>query len=257
MSDTVTTLPGQQTMLACWRALALLSPAASVFASGGAVAAVFPAWEPLNNAVLLTAVDGPAATVAADQLAAAYLDAGVASWALWLPSPVTDLDTPDEVVAVDGLERDTTTLVMQAAIPAPLRLHGNVLRTTVATAAIAGDTPLPAADLPAPDRLPGLDAWVLVHAGFAVAGAWTYLYGTELGIYAVGTAPQLRRRGFARTLMEHLLSDAYERGARTATLQSSHLGQPLYRSLGFEPVGRYEEWVFRFCDIEESSCASS
>ena len=52
-----------------------------------------------------------------------------------------------------------------------------------------------------------------------------------------------RRRGLARGLMQGVLGDAYRRGARTATLQSTPMGVPLYRSLGFEPVGRYDEWV--------------
>ena len=30
---------------------------------------------------------------------------------------------------------------------------------------------------------------------------------------------------------------------RTATFQSTRMGQRLYSSLGFEAVGRYEEWV--------------
>ena len=39
--------------------------------------------------------------------------------------------------------------------------------------------------------------------------------------------------------------DAQRRGARTATLQSTRMGQTMYVSLGFAPVGRYEEWVSR------------
>ena len=77
----------------------------------------------------------------------------------------------------------------------------------------------------------------------AVAGAWSFLLGSDCGIYAVGTVPPWRRRGFARALMEHVLAEAWRRGARTATLQSTRIGQRLYSSLGFEAVGRYEEWV--------------
>jgi hypothetical protein len=43
--------------------------------------------------------------------------------------------------------------------------------------------------------------------------------------------------------MEHVLADAQHRGARTATLQSTRMGLPLYNSLGFAPAGRYEEWI--------------
>jgi hypothetical protein len=48
--------------------------------------------------------------------------------------------------------------------------------------------------------------------------------------------------GFGRTLMEHVLADAKARGATTATLQSTRMGQTLYESLGFTAAGRYEEW---------------
>jgi ribosomal protein S18 acetylase RimI-like enzyme len=85
--------------------------------------------------------------------------------------------------------------------------------------------------------------WVAVDGEVAIAGATSFLHGSECGIYAVGTAPPWRRRGIARRLVEHALADAARRGARTMTLQSTPMGQRLYESLGFEPVGRYEEWV--------------
>ena len=78
-----------------------------------------------------------------------------------------------------------------------------------------------------------------------MAGAWSYLHRTDCGLYAVGTVPSMRRRGFARTLVEHVLAAAVRAGARTASLQSTRIGQPLYESLGFTPVGRYEEWISR------------
>jgi predicted acetyltransferase len=76
-----------------------------------------------------------------------------------------------------------------------------------------------------------------------VAATWSFVEGADCGLYTVGTVPAMRRRGFARALVEHVLADAQRAGARTATLQSTRMGQPLYESLGFEPVGRYEEWI--------------
>jgi len=83
----------------------------------------------------------------------------------------------------------------------------------------------------------------MVRDGLAVAGAWSLIEDTDCGIYAVATVPEWRRRGVARALMQGVLGDAYRRGARTATLQSTPMGVPLYTSMGFTPVGRYEEWV--------------
>jgi ribosomal protein S18 acetylase RimI-like enzyme len=84
---------------------------------------------------------------------------------------------------------------------------------------------------------------VLLQDDVAVAGTWSFLHERDCGIYSVGTLPQWRRRGLARSLMEHVLADAHSRGALTATLQSTRMAQRLYESLGFEPAGRYEEWV--------------
>jgi ribosomal protein S18 acetylase RimI-like enzyme len=239
-------LPGQETLVASWHALAQLSPGARLIRSAAAVAAVFPSWEPLNNAIMLTAAESAAAAAAAAQLAGSYAEAGVDSWALWVPSCTTDLDAPGDVHEVDGLTRDTTTLVMTATLRPGLRRHDGVVRASIAAATrAAGDEPVPTTDLGEPAGVPGLTGWVMVHDDAAVAGAWTFLHESDCGIYTVGTLLGWRRRGVARALMEHVLADAQRRGARTATLQSTRMGQRLYESLDFEPVGRYEEWVSR------------
>ena len=113
MSRTATGLPGQETLLASWDALARLSPGARLVHSAAATAAVFPSWVPLNNAILLNGNETAAAS-AAIELMGVYAGAGVDAWALWVPSAATNLDDPDAVQRVGGFRRDTTTLVMQA-----------------------------------------------------------------------------------------------------------------------------------------------
>jgi len=246
VSNKCTVLPGQETLVASWSTLAQLSPGARLIRSPAAVAAVFPSWEPLNNAIMLNAPGGAAAADARSQLASAYAAAGVDWWALWMPSCATDLDAPDDVREVDGMKRDTTTLVMRADLRPGLREHGGVVRASIPAATrAAGDEPVRVTDLGDPESAAGLTAWVMIQEGAAVAGSWSFLHESDCGIYAVGTLPEWRRRGLARALMEHVLADAQRRGARTATLQSTRIAQPLYESLGFEPVGRYEEWVSR------------
>jgi GNAT superfamily N-acetyltransferase len=236
-------LPGQATLLACWASLTQLSAGARLVDSPWAHTAVFPAWVPLNNAILRHAEDSQARSAAVAAVRDVYAESGVEAWAVWVPSQVTDLDAPDPVPEIAGLERDTTTLVMQRSLSADLRATGIVRRTSVATATRATDAEVPVADLAPPDGLPGLSAWVLVHGEAAVAGAWSFLHDEDCGIFTVGTAPAGRRHGFARALVEHVLADAWGSGARTATLQSTRMGQPLYERLGFTAAGRYEEWV--------------
>ena len=240
-----TELPGQATLLECWRALARLSPGAEVRPAPGTVAAVFPSWAPLNNAIVLDMGDGDGgAELAATTASSLYRSAGVQDWALWVPSPVPDLDGPDALTAVGDLARDTTTLVMHAALPATLRPHDDVVETSIASLErVSEDEPLRAADLGPPDGQPGLSAWVMVQDGTAVATTWSFLHGADCGIYAVETLASHRRRGLARALVEHVLHHAAGQGARTASLQSTAMGRSLYEGLGFQAAGRYEEWV--------------
>lgn len=133
---------------------------------------------------------------------------------------------------------------MQATVRPGRRRHAGVVRASVAAATrAAGDEPVPLVELGEPDDALGLAAWAMVQDGMAVAGAWSLLHDGDCGIYTVGTLPEWRRRGLARALTEHILGDAHRHGARTATLQSTPMARRLYESLGFAPVGRYEEWI--------------
>jgi ribosomal protein S18 acetylase RimI-like enzyme len=211
-----------------------------------AVAAVFPAWLPLNNAIMRSGDDAEARAAAAAQLPGVYSAAGVDAWALWLPSNATSFDAPDEVKRIGTLTRDTTTLVMQATLTPELRIQDGVVGASIAAATrAAGDEEVPVDELGEPEPAQGLSAWVMLQNNVAVAGTWSFLHERDCGIYTVGTMPGWRRRGLARRLVEHALADAQRRGARTASLQSTPMAQQLYRSLGFQPVGRYEEWALQ------------
>ena len=217
MSSKITPLPGHETLLASWSALAQISPGARLIDSAATVAAVFPSWAPLNNAIMLGAYDRVEAAVLASQLRAVYADAGVNVWALWVPSRVHRSGHARRCARCRRARRDTTTLVMRAAVPDGLQLHDGVFRVSIAAATCAADDEaVSATDLGELEQVAGLAAWVMVHDDVAVAGAWTFLYERDCGIYAVGTVPAWRRRGLAGSLMEHFLADAHrrERGPR-------------------------------------------
>ena len=174
-------LPGQETLLACWAALARISRGARLIRAAIASAAVFPDWAPLNNAIHLDTPDR--ATTAACRLAHVYESAGVDAWALWLPSDIADLDAADRPSSeVAGLTRDTTTLVMRTTLPKSMRRHTGVVSTSIKTATRAGETPIPVAELEPSDGVPDLVAWVLVHDDVAVCGAWSFLHRCDCGV---------------------------------------------------------------------------
>lgn len=236
-------LPGEETLIASWRALAEMSPGARVVTTRVAVAAVFPNWAVLNNAIALDGRDESHIEGLASELSELYATAGVSTWALWVPSEIADLDAPDSFATLGTLKRDNTTLVMRADLRDGFRSNPAVVHVAVNAASLVGDEPVAATELPEPVSRGAIEGWALVNDGTAIAGAWSCIHGGDCGIYAVGTVPGWRRRGFGRAIVEHILADARGRGAETTTLQSTPMGQRLYASLGYVPAGRYEEWV--------------
>ena len=67
--------------------------------------------------------------------------------------------------------------------------------------------------------------------------------GTVLNVY---TKPAFRHRGFARAVMQTLLSDAAKKGICVIELKATKMGEGLYRSLGFEDAsGEYRAMRWR------------
>jgi len=244
MKAELNTLPGEETLVACWRVLAQGSPDARVVRTASAIAAVFPSWAPLNNAIALDPHEDAEAAVA--EIAGLYADAGVDGWALWVRSPAVSLDAPDDLRNVPGLERDTTTLVMRATLSSGLRRHDRVVPASIAAVARLDDEPIPVSELGESETDPGLAGWAIVdeQEDVAVACGWSYLHERDCGIYAVETLPAWRRRGLARSLVEHMLAEAARQGARTASLQSTRMAQHLY-----EGPGLRAGWTLRRMDV--------
>jgi ribosomal protein S18 acetylase RimI-like enzyme len=57
------------------------------------------------------------------------------------------------------------------------------------------------------------------------------------GVYSVATRPAHRGRGFGTALTAAALVEARARGYDTAVLEPSPMGAPMYRQMGFEPLG--------------------
>jgi len=257
MND-VLVLPGQPTLLSCWRALAAVDfGPGRLVETPHAVAAVFENFSYFNNAILTS---GPrSASVAAESVATIYADAGIDTWALWVLTTTTELsEGSDALGSVGPLVRDETTLVMRRDLNDGLTRDERV--TTVSTAALRRlvlDDDVPIDELGVHRDGVGVIGWALVHEGQVVASAYSHRFGSDCGLYAVETAAQWRRRGFAAALVGHILASEYATGARTASLQSTPEGEPLYRSLGFAAVGRYEEWQHRDNPYELSTSGAT
>jgi len=75
----------------------------------------------------------------------------------------------------------------------------------------------------------------------SVAGAFDI--GTDVSVQWVATDPEHRRQGLGTRVMQALLTEARRRGLRTASLQASPDGLPLYERLGFTTVGHLHAHV--------------
>ncbi len=54
-----------------------------------------------------------------------------------------------------------------------------------------------------------------------------------IGIHSMSILPDMRRQGYAKQIMQILLSQSVKQGYRFATLQASTMGRGLYEKLGF------------------------
>ena len=79
--------------------------------------------------------------------------------------------------------------------------------------------------------------------GGALAGhVVLHLEGDTGGVYDMGVAPRLRRRGHGTALTLAALAAADELGCTSVTLNATPEGEPLYRSVGFASLGHGMTW---------------
>lgn len=76
----------------------------------------------------------------------------------------------------------------------------------------------------------------------AVAAAMALHTGDMAGLYWVGTLPEGRGAGLAAACTAMATNLAFERGARAVVLQASHMGQGIYRRLGYREYARSTRW---------------
>ncbi len=79
--------------------------------------------------------------------------------------------------------------------------------------------------------------------GVAVATAMTFESDGVASVQWVGTVSAARGSGLGALVTTAVTNLAFERGASSVTLQASPMGEPIYRSLGYETVYRYSEFV--------------
>jgi GNAT superfamily N-acetyltransferase len=78
--------------------------------------------------------------------------------------------------------------------------------------------------------------------GRAQATAMALHTGIVAGVYWVGTVPEARGKGLAAACTALVTNLALEKGAKAVTLQATHMGESVYRRLGYHAYGEVTRW---------------
>jgi len=88
-------------------------------------------------------------------------------------------------------------------------------------------------------ELDGLSVYLARDGGRDVATGTGYTIGDATAIFSVATPPEHRGKGYASAVTAAAVRDGFDAGARFAALQSSPMGESVYKRLGFRQVEMY------------------
>jgi GNAT superfamily N-acetyltransferase len=230
------------------RAFALATPGGDVREEDGVMAAIVP--EMPDRSVVNSVVydDAGALEAQLDALAAAYEDAGIEAWTVW----VHESDERAARVLEDaGHVHDAAPMAMSRGLdgiepPAP----GELELAPEPEAGAVADILAPVYHWPNARRAlvkwhEGYHPYMALADGAPAATLAVHDHDGDAHVTLVGTLEAARGRGLASLLMRRGLADARERGCTTTTLVATTMGHPVYTRLGYDDHGRVQMWERR------------
>ena len=215
------------------------APRATLVEERGMVASVMPAVPTSSLMNVALPADPAAAPEGLDQLAEQFRRGGARKWGLWLDG---EDERAAEIARRQGMVLDSRPAGMVAQlVQLPFDAAPTREAVDLATAGHINDLAYGYSEPKLGPALSALPASVLAygaeHAGAAASVAMAFDVGDDTAVWFVATLPHARRNGLAAGILQRLLLDARARGQRTASLQASQAGRPLYERLGFAAVG--------------------
>jgi ribosomal protein S18 acetylase RimI-like enzyme len=232
-----------------WRLVAART-GGRVWERDGVLAAIVPA-SPQRSFFNSVIYDDPAAMIASiGELAAAYEDAGVSAWTVWVPEADAEVAAALEAAGhlLDATPRAMAMPISELRAPDPdpgLEIREETDHQLVSTINEVAYG-FPPGDFPAlQGDTPELRTYFGSVAGETVGCAGALAHDGDCEILFVAVLPEGRGRGVSGRLMARALEDAAAAGLETTTLQSTKLGYPVYVKLGYRDVGELQMWERR------------
>jgi GNAT superfamily N-acetyltransferase len=222
--------------------------AALVDTAEGMVASVMPTAPTSSLMNVALAVDPATTPAGLQQLAERFRQGGATKWGLWVDG---EDERAAEVAVEQGMVLDSRPAAMVATL-GDLPFDEAPARRSVDLATVGRVNDL-AYGHPEPKLAPPIEAlrdcvitYGAEHDGATASVAMACDVGEDTAVWLVATLPHARGRGLAKQILQRLLLDARERGQRTASLQASQAGRPLYERIGFTSVGSLHLYEERF-----------
>ena len=210
------------------------APQAQLVEAEGMVGSVMPVApnSSIMNCALAIAPERTPTHLA--QLAEAFRQGGAQKWGLWVDG---DDGRAAEAATEQGMVLDSRPAPMVADLDElPFDQAPAQAQPDLDTVGRINDLAYGYADPKMAAAIAALPPSVRAY-GDEHSVAIGYDVGDDTAVWFVATLPQAQRQGRAGKLLRRLMLDARERGQRTASLQASPAGRPLYERLGFRTVG--------------------
>lgn len=238
-----------RSMRSFWLGFAAASRGGSVLELPGVYAALTPAMPDRSVVNCVVYDDAAALESSLDRLAAAYEEAGLPAWTVWVHE--SD-DRAQRALAAAGHVLDGEPMGQDLDL-ADVAAPGGPDLDLVAQPSPADFDPIVTAaygwagfGAAIPEFPPEFHAYAARgDDGRAAACLGIWDVDGDAHVQLVGTLPEARGKGLATRLLARALLDARERGCTTSSLQATAMGWPVYTRLGYRDRGRVQMWERR------------
>ena len=223
----------------------------TVRAEGDVVAAIIPRVPDRSVFNSVFYEDGGELIDSLEEIGAAYDEAGVRAWTVWVPESDTEVAAALEAAGHTNDAQPRAMAMATADLDKPEPDPSFDLRDELDMAEvgrlneIAYGWPPGTFDVFAGAQVPDTYGHLATLDGETVGCVVAWDDRDDAQIVWVATLPEARGRGIATALMARAVEAAAQRGRLTTTLVATALGAPVYRKVGYRDFGALIMWERR------------